>query len=48
VNAPMVARGNQPWALFIGLSLLRVLYDELVAVHDIGEGEMEVMLVVSL
>ena len=42
MNAPMVARGDQPWALFVALSLLGVLYNELEAVHGIGEGEMEV------
>lgn len=48
MGVPIVARGNQPWALFVALSVLGGLYNELEIIHDIEEGEMVEMLVVSL
>jgi hypothetical protein len=47
-SVPIVAGGNQPWALFVALGVLGGLYNELEIVHGIDKGEMEMMLVVSL
>ena len=33
-SVPVVAGGNEPWALFVALGLQGVLYDDLEVVHD--------------